>query len=47
MRFITDFHQNGRLTKGINCTFIVLIPKSDCPQQLNDFLSHFFRWKLV
>lgn len=37
MRFITDFHRIGRLTKSINCTFIALIPKIDSPQQLNDF----------
>ncbi|GAU14707.1 hypothetical protein TSUD_203560 [Trifolium subterraneum] len=37
MRFITEFHQNGRLTKGINATFIALIPKVESPQQLNDF----------
>jgi len=24
MHFITDFHRNGRLTRGINNTFIVL-----------------------
>ncbi|GAU18974.1 hypothetical protein TSUD_178910 [Trifolium subterraneum] len=37
MRFITEFHRNGRLTKGINATFIALIPKVDSPQRLNDF----------
>ncbi|PNY01536.1 cysteine-rich receptor-like protein kinase [Trifolium pratense] len=37
MRFITDFHRNGKLTKGINSTFIALIPKVDSPQRLNDF----------
>jgi hypothetical protein len=37
MRFITEFHQNGKLTKGINSTFIALIPKVDCPQRLNEF----------
>jgi hypothetical protein len=31
MRFITDFHCNGRLMKGINFNFIALIPKIDCP----------------
>jgi hypothetical protein len=34
---ITDFHKNGRLTRGINSTFIALIPKVDSPQRLNDF----------
>jgi hypothetical protein len=37
MRFLSDFHRNGRLTRGINSTFIVLIPKIDSPQRLNDF----------
>jgi hypothetical protein len=37
MRFIFEFHQNGKLTKGINTTFISLIPKVDNPQTLNDF----------
>jgi hypothetical protein len=37
MIFITEFHRNGRLTKGINATFIALIPKVSSPQQLNDF----------
>ncbi|CAJ2644025.1 unnamed protein product [Trifolium pratense] len=37
MRYLSDFHRNGRLTKGINATFIALIPKTDSPQRLNDF----------
>ncbi|GAU49945.1 hypothetical protein TSUD_408400 [Trifolium subterraneum] len=37
MRFIFEFHRNGKLTKGINSTFIALIPKIDSPQRLNDF----------
>lgn len=37
MRFITEFHRNGKLVKGINTTFIVLIPKVDNPQRLNEF----------
>jgi len=37
MRFATEFHQNGKLLKGINSTFIALIPKVECPQSLNDF----------
>jgi len=31
MRFIMEFHRNGRLTKGINSTFIALIPKVKSP----------------
>jgi hypothetical protein len=37
LRFIMEFHRNGRLTKGINATFIALIPKVLSPQRLNDF----------
>jgi len=37
MRFVSEFHRNGKLAKGINATFIVLIPKVDNPQRLNDF----------
>ena len=36
MRFIGEFHRKGRLTKGINSTFIALIPKVESPQRLND-----------
>jgi len=31
MRFMTEFHRNGRLSRGINSTFIALIPKTDNP----------------
>jgi len=37
MRFIVEFHHNGRLTKGINATFISLIPKVMSPQRSNNF----------
>jgi len=37
MRFLMEFHRNGRLAKGINSTFIALIPKVDNPHRLNDF----------
>jgi len=37
MRFLVEFHWNGRLTKGINNTFIALIPKVDNTHRLNDF----------
>jgi len=37
MRYISEFHRNGRLTKGINAMFIALIPKVSSPQRLNDF----------
>ena len=37
MCFLHEFHRNGRLSKGINSTFIALIPKVDNPQCLNEF----------
>ncbi|GAU40913.1 hypothetical protein TSUD_297190 [Trifolium subterraneum] len=37
MRFILEFHRNGKLTKGLNSTFIALIPKIDSPQRMNNF----------
>jgi len=37
MRFVLEFHRNGRLSKGINNNFIALIPKIDNPHRLNDF----------
>jgi len=37
MRFFVEFHRNGKLTKGVNSTFIALIPKVDSPQRLEDF----------
>ena len=37
MQFISEFHRNGKLSRGINTTFIALIPKVDSPQRLNDF----------
>jgi len=37
MCFLVEFHMNGRLAKGINSTFIALIPKVGCLQRLNDF----------
>ncbi|KAL9663511.1 hypothetical protein QQ045_018898 [Rhodiola kirilowii] len=35
--FIAEFYKNGRLTRGINQTFITLIPKVKCAQSLDDF----------
>jgi len=37
MCFANDFHRNGKLSKGINSSFIALIPKVDSPQTLNEF----------
>jgi hypothetical protein len=37
MRFIFEFHRNRKLSKGINNTFIALIPKVGIPQYMPDF----------
>lgn len=37
LEFFRDFHQNGKLTKGVNATFVVLIPKVEGPSNFNDF----------
>lgn len=37
VRFVYEFHRNGKLSKGINTTFIALIPKVASPQKINDF----------
>jgi hypothetical protein len=37
MRFLSEFHRNRKLTKGLNSTFIALIPKVDSPLRMNDY----------
>jgi hypothetical protein len=37
MRFILEFHRNGKLSKGVNSTFIALILKVTSLQRLNNF----------
>jgi len=37
VRFFNEFHRHGKLTKGLNSTFIALIPKVESPQCLSDF----------
>nr|ABD32574.2 Endonuclease/exonuclease/phosphatase [Medicago truncatula] len=37
MKFLLDFHRNGKLMKGVNSTFIAIIPKVASPQKLGDF----------
>lgn len=39
MRFFGEFHRKGRLSRGLNNTFIGLIPKVESPQKLSDFWS--------
>lgn len=35
--FFNEFHRNGKLTKGLNNTYIALIQEIDSPQRLSDF----------
>ncbi|GAU13437.1 hypothetical protein TSUD_127330 [Trifolium subterraneum] len=37
LNFFAEFHHNGKLTKGLNSTFIALIPKVESPQRVADF----------
>jgi hypothetical protein len=37
LNFFAKFHRNGKLTKGLNSTFIALISKVECPQRVADF----------
>ncbi|GKV49628.1 hypothetical protein SLEP1_g56369 [Rubroshorea leprosula] len=37
MSFFAEFHQNGRLVRGLNSSFITLIPKKLNPLELKDF----------
>ncbi|GLU08685.1 hypothetical protein SLE2022_255820 [Rubroshorea leprosula] len=37
MSFMREFHANSKLVKGLNATFIVLIPKIENPIDLKDF----------
>jgi len=37
LSFLTEFHRNGKLIKGLNSTFIALISKVTSPQRLNNF----------
>ncbi|GAU25950.1 hypothetical protein TSUD_16880 [Trifolium subterraneum] len=37
LNFFSEFYHHGVLTKGLNSTFIALIPKVDCPQREADF----------
>ncbi|XP_028063701.1 uncharacterized protein LOC114266942 [Camellia sinensis] len=37
MEFMKEFHDNGVLGNGINCSFLTLVPKVDCPESIKDF----------
>lgn len=34
---MNTFHENGKLPRGCNSSFIVLIPKNDNPQELEEY----------
>lgn len=36
-QFVDEFHSNGRLVRGINASFITLIPKNQNPVSLDEF----------
>lgn len=33
MGFVIDFHKHGKLVRGVNSSFIVLVPKVNNPQK--------------
>ncbi|GKU98541.1 hypothetical protein SLEP1_g11532 [Rubroshorea leprosula] len=37
MGYVSDFHKPGKLVRGMNCSFIVLIPKVNSPQKIEEF----------
>lgn len=37
LKFMLEFHENGILAGGLNCSFISLIPKNENPLSLSDF----------
>lgn len=37
LQFFADFYEHAKLTKGINSTFVTLIPKTDCPTNFKDY----------
>ena len=37
LNYFAEFYHNGKLTKGLNSTFIALIPKVENPQRVADF----------
>lgn len=34
---LDEFHNNGKLVRGLNSSFIVLIPKKEAAEALNEF----------
>lgn len=36
-RVMREFHSNGRIVKGANCSFLVLIPKKNNQSKISDY----------
>ncbi|GLU06447.1 hypothetical protein SLE2022_234820 [Rubroshorea leprosula] len=37
LSYLEDFHQNGKLVRGSNASFIVLVPKAKNPQKIEEY----------
>ncbi|XP_028083204.1 uncharacterized protein LOC114284477 [Camellia sinensis] len=37
LKFMADFHENGKLVKGLNASFVSLIPKQENPTSIQDY----------
>lgn len=37
LKMLDEFHNNGKLVRGLNSSFIVLIPKKEAEESLNEF----------
>lgn len=37
-QFVDEFHSNGRTVKGLNSSFIALVPKKENPLSLDDYI---------
>lgn len=35
LKVFNEFHENGKLVRGLNAAFITLIPKSDTPSSIS------------
>lgn len=40
-----EFHEHGRLVKGMNSSFVFLIPKKEVATGVNDYRPIFFNWR--
>ncbi|GKV51190.1 hypothetical protein SLEP1_g57860 [Rubroshorea leprosula] len=37
IRFLQEFHKNSKMVRGLNTSFIVLVPKSNNPQKIEEY----------